>query len=629
MRSTPETDSATAGQLRFFTCGSVDDGKSTLIGRLLHDTGNITDDQRAALHRDSAKLGSGGASPDFSLLTDGLEDEREQGITIDVGFRYFSTPRRSFVVADTPGHEQYTRNMATGASTSQLAVLVVDARKGVLEQTRRHAVIASIMGIRQVVLVVNKMDLVDWSQSRFSEIEAAFRSFAEKLHFASIEAVPVSAVLGDNVAARGAKAVWYAGPTLLDILEKARVDSTLYARPFRLPVQNVIRHQDGTRFYAGTVESGLVSRGDKIAVSVSGRVTTIAEIVAGHEQREIAKAGEAVAIRLTDQVDVGRGDLLALPDSMPHVADQFTAHIVWMHDTHLLPGRSYLMKIGPRTVPVTVTAIKHRIAIDTLESAASKTLELNEIGVCNFAAASLVAFDSFAESPGTGGFILIDRFTNETLAAGMIDFALRRGENIRAQQLDVSKQMRAGLKLQRPVILWFTGLSGAGKSTIANHVEQKLAVLGRHSYMLDGDNVRSGLNKDLGFRDIDRVENIRRVGEVAKLFVDAGLIVLCSFISPFRSERLAVRELVAPGEFVEIFVSAPLDVCEARDPKGLYAKSRSGSLPNFTGIDSPYEHPKFPELELDSSRFGPEQLADRVLAYLSEKGYFSSGGSEA
>jgi bifunctional enzyme CysN/CysC len=367
----------------------------------------------------------------------------------------------------------------------------------------------------------------------------------------------------------------------------------------------------------------LISRGDRIAVSVSGRTTAIAEIVAGNEPREIAKAGEAVAIRLTDQVDVGRGDLFASPGAMPHVADQFSAHVVWMNDTHLLPGRSYLMKITSRTVPVTVTAIKHRIAIDTLESAACKTLELNEIGVCNFALASPVAFDSFADNPATGGFILIDRFTNETLAAGMIDFALRRGENIRAQHLDVSKQVRAGLKLQRPVILWFTGLSGAGKSTIANRVEQKLAVLGRHSYMLDGDNIRSGLNKDLGFRDIDRVENIRRVGEVAKLFVDAGLIVLCSFISPFRSERLAVRELVAPGEFVEIFVNAPLDVCEARDPKGLYAKSRSGSLPNFTGIDSPYEQPESPELTLDSARFDPEQLADRVLAYLSENGYFS------
>jgi bifunctional enzyme CysN/CysC len=430
------------------------------------------------------------------------------------------------------------------------------------------------------------------------------------------------------VVRRGGGAGWYAGPTLLDILEKARVDAAPYARPFRFPVQNVVRGQDGTRFYTGTVEGGLVSRGDKIAVSVSGRATTIEEIVAGGEPREIAKAGEAVAIRLADQVDVGRGELLAAPDAMPHVASQFTAHVVWMNDTHLLPGRSYLMKVGARTVPVTVTGIKHRIAIDTLESAASKTLELNEIGVCNFAAASPVAFDSFAENPATGGFILIDRFTNETLAAGMIDFALRRGENIHAQRLDVSKQVRAGLKLQRPVILWFTGLSGAGKSAVANRVEQKLAALGRHSYLLDGDNVRSGLNKDLGFRDIDRVENIRRVGEVAKLFVDAGLIVLCSFISPFRSERLAVRELVGRGEFVEIFVDAPLAVCEARDPKGLYAKSRSGNLPNFTGIDSPYESPEFPELVLDSARFDPEQLSDRVLAYLSEKGYFS-GGTEA
>lgn len=621
-----ETAARDRGQLRFLTCGSVDDGKSTLIGRLLHDTGNVTDDQLSALARDSIRYGTTGSEPDFALLTDGLEDEREQGITIDVAFRYFSTPKRSFVVADTPGHEQYTRNMATGASNAQLAVLLVDARKGLLPQTHRHAVIASVMGIRHVVLAVNKLDLVGWDRSVFDSIVAAFGSFGEKLGFRSVVAIPVSARHGDNVATKSPNAPWYDGPTLLGHLEEVDIGVEAAPQPFRLPVQGVIRNDNGTRFYSGTVESGTLSCGDTIVVASSRRSSAVTEIRVSGEAREVAQAGDAVAISLADQIDVGRGDLLAQSDALPHVADVLAAHIVWMSEAPLLPGRPYLMKIGTRTLTASVTSIKYRLAIDTLDHLAARTLELNEIGVCNVATAVPVEFDSFAEVPATGRFILIDRFTNATLAAGTIDFALRRGENIHPQHLDVSRLTRASLKGQRPAILWFTGLSGAGKSTVANRLEAKLAALGRHSYLLDGDNVRSGLNKDLGFADADRVENIRRVGEVAKLFVDAGVIVLCAFISPFRSERAAIRGLVGPGEFVEIFVDVPLEICEARDPKGLYARSRSGKLPNFTGIDSPYERPENPDLILDAAATNPDELADRVLAFLSTRGYFDPPG---
>jgi len=609
-------------QLRFFTCGSVDDGKSTLIGRILFETGNIADDQLAALERDSLRHGTIGTDPDFALLTDGLEDEREQGITIDVAFRYFSTPRRSFVVADTPGHEQYTRNMATGASTAQLAVLLIDASKGLLSQSYRHAVIASVMGIRHVVLAVNKLDLVRWDRAEFDRIVADFRLFSNKLGFRSVAAIPVSARYGDNVARPSANTPWYEGPPLLEYLEQIEIETDNAARPFRLPVQGIVRGEDGTRFYSGTVESGHVSRGEPVVAASSGRTSTVTEIRVAGEPRETVGAGEAVAVALTDPIDIGRGELLAPPDARPHVSDMFAAHLVWMADTELLPGRPYLMKIGTRTVTASVTSIKYRLAIDTLEHLAARTLALNEIGVCNIATAVPIAFDNFTESPATGSFILIDRYSNATLAAGVIDFALRRGENIHLQRLDVSGRRRAALKGQRPAILWFTGLSGAGKSAIANRLEAKLAGLGRHSYLLDGDNLRSGLNKDLGFADEDRVENVRRVGEVAKLFVDAGMIVLCAFISPFRSERAAIRGLVAPGEFLEIFVDAPLEVCEARDPKGLYAKSRSGKLPNFTGIDSPYERPENPELVLDAVGMTADELAERVLAFLSTRGYF-------
>jgi bifunctional enzyme CysN/CysC len=611
-------------QLRFFTCGSVDDGKSTLIGRLLYDTNNIAEDQWAALLRDSARHGTAGSDPDFALLTDGLEDEKEQGITIDVAFRYFSTPLRTFVVADTPGHEQYTRNMATGASTAQLAVLLVDARKGLLPQTCRHAVITSTMGIRHVVLAVNKLDLVAWNGAIFDKIVQNFREFGEKLGFESVVAIPISARYGDNVTTKSANTPWYAGPTLLNHLEAIDIATDRTAKPFRLPVQNVLRGEDGGRFYAGTLESGLLSRGEAIGVASTGSVSSVREIYVSGESRHSAQAGQAVAVALADELDVGRGDLLAPPAAMPHVADQFAAHLVWMNEEELLPGRPYLMKIGARTVPASVTSIKYRLAIDTLEQLAARTLKLNEIGVCNIATAIPVAVDHFTEVPATGGFILIDRFTNSTLAAGTIDFALRRGENIHPQQLDVSQRTRASLKGQRPAILWFTGLSGAGKSSIANRLEVKLSNAGRHSCLLDGDNLRSGLNRDLGFSDVDRVENIRRVGEVAKLFVDAGILVLCAFISPFRNERDAIRGLVGPNEFVEILVDAPLEICEARDSKGLYAKSRSGNLPNFTGVDSPYERPENPELVLDSVGMTADELAERVFAYLSMRGYLES-----
>jgi bifunctional enzyme CysN/CysC len=620
----PLSEAATKGrrQLRFLTCGSVDDGKSTLIGRLLHDTGSVTEDQRAALAKDSAKFGTAGDHLDYALLTDGLEDERQQGITIDVAFRYFSTLKRSFVVADTPGHEQYTRNMATGASNAELAILLVDARKGLLPQTHRHAAIAALMGIRQVVLAVNKLDLVQWDRGRFEEIAGAFRPFGERLGFKSVLPIPISARHGDNVTTPSTNTEWYKGPTLLGHLEDVEIEQELAGLPMRLPVQSVLRPSAEVRLFAGTLASGALRRGDRVIVAPSGHGSAVTDIIVAGESRDSAVAGEAVAVALADQVDVGRGDLLAAADAAPHVADQFAAHLVWMNSEPLLPGRSYLMKIGTRTVPASVTAIKYRMAVETLEHQAARTLEMNEIGVCNVATAIPVAFDDFAENRSTGGFILIDRYSNATLAAGMIDFALRRGENIHPQALDVSKRTRSALKGQRPAILWFTGLSGAGKSTIANRVEAALAAMGRHSYLLDGDNLRSGLNRDLGFSDADRVENIRRIGEVAKLFVDSGAIVLCAFISPFRNERAEIRNLVAPGEFVEIFVDTPLEICEARDPKGLYAKSRAGRLPNFTGIDSPYELPEKPELVLAAASATPDELADRVISYLSTRGYF-------
>jgi bifunctional enzyme CysN/CysC len=602
--------------LRLLTCGSVDDGKSTLIGRLLYEQKLILDDQLSALERDSKKHGTVGADIDFALLVDGLEAEREQGITIDVAYRYFATPRRSFIVADTPGHEQYTRNMATGASNADLAILLVDARKGLLTQTHRHAIIASLLGVRHVVLAVNKIDLVDYDQATFRRIVEAFKAFAAPLDFHSLTAIPISARVGDNISSLSPNTPWHEGPYLIDHLERVEVEDERRNAPFRLPVQWVNRPHLDFRGFAGTIASGRIRRGDAIVVASSGRHSAVTGILRAGEAADEAEAGDAVTLTLADEVDVARGDVLAPPQARPEVADQFTAHLIWMSQQPLLPGRSYLMKIGARTVPASVTELKHRIDVDNFDKLAAKTLALNEVGFANLALTAPVAYDPYAENRETGAFILIDRATNETAAAGMIAHGLRRATNIHRQGLAVSREAHAAIKHQRPAILWFTGLSGAGKSTIANLVESKLAARGVHTALLDGDNVRHGLNKDLGFTTADRVENIRRIAEVARLMTDAGLIVLTSFISPFRAERRLARDIAAPGEFVEIYVSTPLDTVIARDPKGLYKRALAGEIKNFTGVDQPYEAPEAAELTLDASTTSAEALADRVVAEL-------------
>ena len=608
--------------LRFLTCGSVDDGKSTLIGRLLYEQNLIFDDQLAALERDSKKHGTTGAEIDFALLVDGLEAEREQGITIDVAYRYFATPRRSFIVADTPGHEQYTRNMATGASNSDLAVILVDARKGLLTQTFRHSIIASLIGIRHVVLAVNKIDLVDYDQAVFDRIDEAFRLFAQKLAFRSIVSVPVSARMGDNVSEKSAKMPWYGGPALLAHLESVDVDDARVEKPFRFPVQWVNRPHLDFRGFAGTLAGGSVKVGDEVTVAGSGRAAKVTRIVTAGGDLTRARAGEAVTLTLSDEVDIARGDVLCAPGARPDVADQFAATLIWMSEEPLLPGRSYLMKIGARVLPASVTELKHRVDVNTLDRHAARTLALNEVGVCNIAASAPVAFDSYEANSETGAFILIDRASNATAAAGLISFALRRAANVHRQELAVTQAARSRLKHHRPAVLWFTGLSGSGKSTIANLVEMELHRRGAHTVMLDGDNVRHGLNKDLGFTDADRVENIRRIGEVAKLMSEAGLITLCSFISPFRAERRMVRELVGAGgcDFIEIFVDAPIEDCIARDPKGLYKRALRGEIKNFTGLDQPYQAPENAELTLPSAREKPQALAARVVAELVARG---------
>jgi bifunctional enzyme CysN/CysC len=607
--------------LRLLTCGSVDDGKSTLIGRLLYEQQLIFDDHLSALKRDSKKHGTTGEDIDFALLVDGLEAEREQGITIDVAYRYFATPARSFVVADTPGHEQYTRNMATGASNADLAVILVDARKGLLTQTFRHSYIVSLLGIRHVVLAVNKIDLVDFEEQTFRAIVASFLEFARPLGFRSIEPIPISARFGDNVSSRSERTPWFDGPHLLEHLEHIEVDEDRRAAPFRLPVQWVNRPHLDFRGFAGSIASGAVKLGDSVVVASSGRLSRIARVLSADGDVEEAGAGAAVTLVLADEVDIARGDVLTHPDSRPEVADQFTAHIIWMSEETLLPGRSYLMKIGAKTTPATVTELKHRIDVNTLEKLAGKTLALNEVGFCNLATTTPIAFDPYADNRDTGAFILIDRFTNETAAAGMIAHGLRRATNIHRHDLTISREARARLKHQRAAILWFTGLSGAGKSVIANLVEAKLHGRGVHTVMLDGDNVRHGLNKDLGFTAADRVENIRRVGEVARLMSEAGLIVLCSFISPFRAERALVRDLAAQGEFIEIFVDAPIETVIARDPKGLYKRALAGEIKNFTGVDQPYEAPEAPDLVLKSSLASPDALADKVIGELEARGF--------
>ena len=602
--------------LRLLTCGSVDDGKSTLIGRLLYENNLVPDDQRATLGRDSKKYGTDGENIDYALLLDGLEAEREQGITIDVAYRYFSTANRSFIVADTPGHEQYTRNMVTGASNADLAVILVDARKGLLTQTFRHAIIVSLLGIRHAVLAVNKIDLVGFDQAIFQDIVTRFEKFASKLEFQSVRAVPISARYGDNVSSNSVRTPWYGGPHLLNYLENAEVDQGLALRPFRMVVQLVNRPNLDFRGFSGTVATGTVCPGDEILVAASGRAARVLRIVTADGDLETARAGDSITLTLSEEVDISRGDILVAPKDRPEVADQFAAHVVWMGDEPLLPGRSYLMKIGARTVPATITELKHRVDVSTLAHHAAKTLATNEIGLCNVFASEAVAFDSYAANRTTGAFILMDRYSNSTAAAGMILFGLRRATNIHRQNLIVSKAGRAQLKRQRPAILWFTGLSAAGKSTIANLVEAQLHARDVHTFMLDADNIRHGLNKDLGFNEPDRVENIRRVGEVAKLMTEAGLVVLCSLISPFRAERHMVRELVGPGEFIEIFVDTPLEECIARDPKGLYKRALAGEITNFTGIGQAYEPPKSPEIHLLTARDSAEISAERVVKEL-------------
>jgi bifunctional enzyme CysN/CysC len=609
------------GLLRFITCGSVDDGKSTLIGRLLYESRSLLDDQLAALEQDSRKFGTQGDELDFALLVDGLAAEREQGITIDVAYRFLSTDRRKFIIADSPGHEQYTRNMATAASTADAAVILVDARKGVLTQTRRHTYLVSLIGIRHVALAVNKMDLVDYSEKRFRDIETQYRAFAAELGITGITCLPVSALKGDNLVAPSPRTSWHRGATLMGWLETVEIDEArLQKLPFRFPVQWVNRPNQGFRGFAGTVASGTIRHGDRVRVQPSGRESQVARIVSAAGDVSEAVAQQSVTLTLTDEVDISRGDFISAADSPAEVAGQFEATIVWMNDEPMLQGRTYSMKIGTRTVAATITPLKYKVNINTLEHLAAEKLELNEIGVCEIELDQPIPFDPYSENRDTGGFILIDRSTNQTVGAGMLRFALRRAHNIHLQHVDVDKAARSALKGQKACVLWLTGLSGAGKSTIANIVEKKLHAMGRHTYMLDGDNVRHGLTKDLGFTAADRVENIRRVAEVAKLMVDAGLIVLTAFISPFRAERRMARELFEQGEFLEVFVDTPLSLAESRDPKGLYRKARRGEIKNFTGIDSPYEEPEAPEVRIETAGVAPEEAAARVLAALQRIG---------
>ncbi|WP_319412721.1 sulfate adenylyltransferase subunit CysN [uncultured Cohaesibacter sp.] len=606
--------------LRFLTCGSVDDGKSTLIGRLLYDSKTIFEDQMRSLEVVSKKHGTTGDDVDLALLLDGLQAEQEQGITIDVAYRFFATDKRKFVVADTPGHEQYTRNMATGASNCDLAVILIDARKGVLTQTRRHSFITSLIGVRHVVLAINKMDLMDFSQDVFDKIVADYKAFAQGFEFDSIMAVPMSARYGDNVVTKSDKTPWYDGPSLLSYLEEIDVETADRSLPFRFPVQWVNRPNLNFRGYSGTVASGIAHVGDPLVVAKSGKVSKIKSIVTMDGEQTEVEAGEAVTITLEDEIDISRGDLLALPQHRPQVTDQISAHLIWMDNSRLMVGRTYIIKMGTQQVQATVTELKHKIDVNNASHKdAGKALELNEIGFCNLSFAQPLAMDTYEENRHTGSFILIDRFSNQTVAAGLVWFGLRRAENVHWQAVDVDKAARASQKDQTPRLLWFTGLSGSGKSTIANLVEKKLHNLGKHTYLLDGDNVRHGLNRDLGFTDVDRVENIRRIGEVAKLMVDAGLIVLTAFISPYKAERQMARDMLEKGEFIEIYVDTPIEVCEARDVKGLYAKARDGKIKNFTGIDAPYETPRHPEIHVNTDEMSAEEAADAIVAYLTKE----------
>ncbi|TKA94890.1 sulfate adenylyltransferase subunit CysN [Cereibacter changlensis] len=603
--------------LRFITCGSVDDGKSTLIGRLLYDSKMIFEDQLAALEADSKRVGTQGGEIDFALLVDGLAAEREQGITIDVAYRFFATEKRKFIVADTPGHEQYTRNMVTGASTTDLAVILIDARKGVLTQTRRHSYLVHLLGVRHLVLAVNKMDLVGYDQQVFDSIVADYTDFARSIGIDSFVPIPISGLAGDNITSRSANTPWFEGPTLLAHLEEIEVDSGAdQAQPFRMPVQWVNRPNLDFRGFSGFVASGAIRPGEAVRVLPSGKTSRVARIVSLEGDRDLAVAGESVTLTLADEIDCSRGQVIVAAQSPLEVADQFETTLVWMDEAEMVPGRAYWLKIGAQTVSATVHQPKYEVNVNTQEHLAAKTLDLNAIGVANVTTDREIPFAPYGENRDLGGFILIDKITNQTVAAGMIHFALRRAQNIHWQATDIGRDHHAGMKHQKPAVLWLTGLSGSGKSTIANIVEKKLARMNRHTFLLDGDNVRHGLNKDLGFTEADRIENIRRVGEVAKLMTDAGLIVITAFISPFRSERDMVRGMMQPGEFIEVFIDTPLEVAEARDVKGLYAKARAGQLKNFTGIDSPYEAPEKAEIRIDTSRMTPEEAAEVIVGRL-------------
>jgi bifunctional enzyme CysN/CysC len=600
--------------LRFITCGSVDDGKSTLIGRLLYDSKMIFEDQLAALESDSKRVGTQGQEIDFALLVDGLAAEREQGITIDVAYRFFSTEKRKFIVADCPGHEQYTRNMVTGASTADLAVILVDARKGVLVQTRRHSYLCHLLGIRNIVLAVNKMDLIDYDRERYDTICNDYRAFAQTIGIGEITCIPISGFKGDNITTKSPNMPWFDGDPLILHLEDVRVDSEAdQTKPFRLPVQWVNRPNLDFRGFAGQIASGNIRCGDAIRILPSGTTSTVSRIVSFDGDLNEAVAGQSVTLCLADEVDCSRGNVIAAADIPPQCADQFEAHLVWMSDEPLTPGRGYWLKLGTQTVSATVQQPKYQINVNTMEQLAAKTLDLNAIGVAVVTTDRQLVFESYVQNRALGGFILIDKISNATVAAGMLNFALRRAENIHWQAIDISRDAHARQKGQEPRLLWFTGLSGSGKSTIANLVEKKLYALGKHSFLLDGDNVRHGLNKDLGFTDADRIENIRRIGEVAKLMTDAGLIVLTAFISPFRAERELARSMLSKGEFIEIFIDTPLSVAEARDVKGLYKKARSGALQNFTGIDSPYEPPEKPEIHIDTTKISAEDAAQMIV----------------
>jgi bifunctional enzyme CysN/CysC len=602
--------------LRVFTCGSVDDGKSTLIGRLLYDSKLIYEDQMAAIEKDSKTAGTTGEKPDLALLVDGLAAEREQGITIDVAYRFFSTDKRKFIIADTPGHVQYTRNMATGASTADVAILLIDARHGVVEQTRRHAFIASLLGIPQVVVAVNKMDLINFDQRIFNQIDVDFRDFAKSLQFDDVMTIPVSALDGDNVTARSDKTDWYKGPSLLGFLEKLDVERDSLNAPFRFPVQWVNRPNLDFRGFSGTIASGTVSKGQEIIAMPSGKRSTVKEIVLYKDHLDHARQDQSVTLTLEDEIDVSRGDMICSTDHPVEVADQFQAHLIWMDDAELFPGRQYIIRTGNAGVNGSFTTLKHRINISDLSKAAAKTLTLNEIGVVTLSLSKPIPFDPYATNRKTGAFIVVDRTTNRTVGAGMIDYALRRAHNIVRQDLVVDRIARASQKGQQPTVLWFTGLSGSGKSTIANLVDKALFERGHHTYTLDGDNVRHGLNRDLGFTKEDRIENIRRIGEVAKLMTNSGLIVMCSFISPYRAERQMVRDMLGEDEFFEIFVDTPLKVAEERDVKGLYKRARAGEIKNFTGIDSEYQPPDNPDLRIDTTTTSPEDAADQIIDLL-------------